>query len=58
MKIKIFKGNLTLGVDCQNVESQVNAFIAGKKIIDIKQSLEQGVNVEGSFIVLTVMYEN
>jgi hypothetical protein len=58
MKIKIFKGNLTLGVDCQGIESQVNSFIVGKKIIDIKQSIEKAVNIEGSFLVITVIYEN
>lgn len=60
MKIKIFKGRINLNGDFDNVENKVNAFIAGKNIIDIKQSLspsEKDSDTTHHFLIITVMYE-
>jgi hypothetical protein len=61
MQIKIFKSHLFEGGETKNIEAEVNAFIRGKKIIDIKQSVCNRIEKDGTtnmyFTIITVMYE-
>lgn len=59
MKIKVFVGRVTAFDDLDSIESKVNSFIQGKKVIDIKQSASPYTGTNGlSILTITVMYEN
>lgn len=58
MKIKIFKGNITKDSDFQSLETKVNSFVNGKKVIDMKQSIDKAESSGTYFLVITVMYED
>ena len=62
MKIKIFKSHLSENDDTNNVESNVNIFIKGKDIIDIKQSISAKTDAKGEtphyFVIITVIYND
>lgn len=57
MQIKIFKSNISELADTNCIETKVNNFIKGKKIIDIKQSIASKADGNLYFITMTVMYE-
>ncbi|MFT4143027.1 MAG: hypothetical protein QM644_01120 [Mobilitalea sp.] len=59
MRIKMFTGRMNLEGDKDYIEDQVNNFINGKKVIDIKQSISSEVNRDEApyhLVVVTVMY--
>ncbi|MDF2843986.1 MAG: hypothetical protein K0R00_2412 [Herbinix sp.] len=59
MRIKMFTGRMNQEGDKDFIEDEVNSFINGKKVIDIKQSISTEVNGDEApyhFVVVTVMY--
>lgn len=59
MRIKMFTGRMNPAGDQDYIEDQVNNFINGKKVIDIKQSISTEVKDDETpyhFVVVTVMY--
>ncbi len=59
MRIKMFTGRMNPAGDKDYIEDQVNNFINGKKVIDIKQSLSTEVTGDEApyhLLVVTVLY--
>lgn len=60
-KVKIFKSHINESRDTASIESTLNAFVKGKKIISVTQSVVAKPGTEGTnaiyFMVVTVVYE-
>lgn len=60
-KVKIFKSHINESRDTTSIESSINAFVKGKKIISVTQSVAAKPGTEGPtaiyFMVVTVVYE-
>lgn len=59
MKVKVFNNIIGINDDAVNLTTELNTFISGKKIMDIKQAIIPTPGKSGEItVVTTVMYND